>query len=275
MTILKDENVVSDSEPGLSQNEINISKDLSNNLLFHFFIGLSVIIIVIISLAVSKENKLRDNNNSKLLEAKKRNSETVDNYFNYYKKQMDHLLEKKTFVSMNTFKRYENEIRVGIINDFRNECKFGELEFKHKFETELQQKIKYIKTEYKTTFRKNVKELETETQKQLNNALNSYNEIMYHLLDSVNDEMKFKENHEFFKIKSIDSFKQNCKIEEKDFVEQQIAKLELEINTSFNELQESLSNRIRKSESYYKKVMSDMLSSYVEVLKTFTKFSQS
>jgi light-regulated signal transduction histidine kinase (bacteriophytochrome) len=226
----------------------------------------------VVEIITEFENKLRDDNNSKLLEAKKRNSETVDNCFNYYKRQMDDLLEKKTFVSMDTFKRYENEIRVGIINDFRNECKFGELELKHKFETELQQKITNIKTEYKTTFRKNVKELETETQKQLNNDLNSYNEIMYHLLDSVNNELKFKENHEFFKFKSIDSFKQNCKIKEKDFVDQQIAKLEHEINISFNELQERLSNRIRKSESYYKKVMSDMLSSYVEVLKIFTKF---
>ncbi len=218
------------------------------------------------------ENKLRNDNNSKLSEANKRNSETVDNCFNYYKRQMDHLLKKKTFVSMDTFKRYENEIRVQIINYFRNECKFGELEFKHKFEIELLQKIKNIKTEYKTIFRKNVKELETETQKQLNNALNSYNEIMYLLLDSVDNELKFKESHEFFKLKSIDSFKQNCKIEEKDFVDQQIAKLEHEINISFNELQEKLSNRIRKSESYYKKVISDMLSSYVEVLKIFTNF---
>jgi hypothetical protein len=59
MTILKDENVVSDSERGPSQNEINISKDLSNNLLFHFFIGLSVIIIVFISFAFFVNSKRR------------------------------------------------------------------------------------------------------------------------------------------------------------------------------------------------------------------------
>jgi hypothetical protein len=59
MTILKDENVVSYSEPDPSQNEINISKNLSNNLLFHFFIGLSVIIIVIISLAFFVNSKRR------------------------------------------------------------------------------------------------------------------------------------------------------------------------------------------------------------------------
>jgi hypothetical protein len=80
----------------------------------------------------------RNDNNSKLSEAKKRNSEAVKDSFNFYNREMDALLEKMTFVSMDTFKQFENEIRVTAINLFKNERKFGEIEFINKFQLELQ-----------------------------------------------------------------------------------------------------------------------------------------
>lgn len=211
----------------------------------------------------NSENGFRNDNNSKLSEAKKRNSEAVKDSFNFYNREMDALLEKITFVSMDTFKQFENEIRVEAINLFKNERKFGEIEFINKFQLELQQKIKNLKVEYKNKFQKNIKELESETQRQLNNALTYYNDVMYVLLDSVNSESKFRESHEVIKTKSFNLFKQSCKVEDNQFISEQISKLEQEINKSFNELQERLSSRIRKSEDYYKRNINQLFSSYV------------
>jgi hypothetical protein len=213
----------------------------------------------------NSENGFRNDNNSKLSEAKKRNSEAVKDSFNFYKREMDALLERITFVSMDTFKQFENEIRVEAINLFKNERKLGEIEFINKFELELQQKIKNSKIEYKNKFQRNVQELESETQRQLNNALTYYNDVMYVLLDSVNSESKFRESHEVIKGKSFNLFKQSCKVKDNQFMSEQISKLEREINKSFGELQERLSSRIRKSEDYYKRNIKELFSSYVKV----------
>ncbi len=101
------------------------------------------------------ENSFRNDNKSKLSEAKKRNFEAVKDSFNFYNREMEALLDEMTFVSMDTFKQFENEIRVEAMNLFKNERKFGEIEFINKFELELQQKIKNLNIEYKNKFQKN------------------------------------------------------------------------------------------------------------------------
>jgi hypothetical protein len=153
----------------------------------------------------------------------------------------EEMLKYNPFNDFSLIDPYLTKLDVEAINLFKNERKFGEVEFMNEFE--LQQKIKNLKVEYRNKFHKTIKELETETKKQLYNALTYYNDVMYVLSDSVNSKSKFRESHEVIKAKSFNLFKQSCKVENNEFISEQISKLEREINKSFNELQERLSSR--------------------------------
>jgi hypothetical protein len=195
----------------------------------------------------NSENGFRNDNNTKLTEAKKINSKVVKNSFNFYKKEMDAFLVKNNFVSLDTFKQFEDEIKVKAMKLFKNERKLGEIILIIKFELELQQKIENSTIEYKNKFQKAIEELESETDQQLNNALENYNYFMDVLLESETSEEKRIESHEYMKNKSCNLFKQSCKIENSEFISKHILKLEKEINKNFQNTLSVLNSKRDKS----------------------------
>lgn len=213
----------------------------------------------------SAESGFRSSNNKKLTEAEENNSRAVRQSLDYYLDKMNSALKEELFQSNQSFKAYENNVRDESNKIFTDNCTYGELEFIHKFEVELNDKIKLLKTKFKSSFRKAMDSLESEIIIKINDFLVQYNQVMHHLLDTLKSEQQFRTKHKKVKAQLIKAFIEKSSLKDNEFKNEKISKLAEAIDKSCNEFHERFLDQMKKSGTIYETKVNDYFASYIKV----------
>jgi 50S ribosomal subunit-associated GTPase HflX len=170
---------------------------------------------------------------------------------------MSFALKEELFYSNQSFREYENNVRDESSKIFTDNCIYGELEFINKFDMELNNKIKLLKTKFKNSFRKRMDSLESEIIVKMNDVLSQYNQVMYLLLDTLKSEQQFRTKHKELKAQSIEAFKEKSSLKDNEYKNEKISILAEAIEKSCNEFHERFLDQMEKSRSLYETKVND------------------
>jgi hypothetical protein len=213
----------------------------------------------------SRENEFKSENNRRIAEAEKNNSNAVIDSSEAYRQSMRRLLDKNMFLNKEDFKRYEEENKSNAKQQFSESCIYGDSKFIKRFELDFEQKLKESKSEFKSLNSINNEKTILSTNSLLTQTIENYCEKLRESLETISSETEFIERHEEIKSEMFEQFMNSCLYKNEDFLKPYCERFEDEINRAFIEFKSKFSDLVEKVKNSYKNSVIESKEFYIKV----------